>query len=112
MGFWEQATDQAGREFGARHWRWFTAARVIRRLGPAIGVLAVGVALVLGYRWLDPDWSAFGAHVAEGSSAASRWLLVTLIAAAVVALLVLLVRAGVAFVRTHGWRWLLRFRRY
>lgn len=67
--FWESATAQAGREFGARHYRWFAAARVLKFCAPAVAVAAVLGGLVLGYRWLSPDWPAVGARIGGWATA-------------------------------------------
>lgn len=58
MSFWQQASDQAGREVGARYWRLFAAARILKTIWP---VLAVGVLIVLavvGYRLAEPATSS------------------------------------------------------
>jgi hypothetical protein len=72
--FWDSATDQAGREFGARHYRWFAGARIARGVAPAfltlLGLAGVVAAAVAGYRWLSPDWYAIGSQVARWGSAA------------------------------------------
>lgn len=77
--FWRAATSQAGREFGARHYRWFLGARVARGVAPVLlpllGALGLIVAVVAGYRWLSPDWPAIGSHVADWGSAAGVGLL-------------------------------------
>jgi hypothetical protein len=50
MGFWREADAQAAREYGARYWRWFAAARVLRAIWPALAIVAgVGV-IVLAWR--------------------------------------------------------------
>lgn len=59
MGFWAEADRQAGREFGARFWRWFIAARVARTVWPVIAVgLAAGL-VVLAWRLIA---SMIGSH--------------------------------------------------
>lgn len=40
MTFWAEAKAQAGREYGARHWRWFAAAHFLRTAWPALAVPA------------------------------------------------------------------------
>lgn len=98
--FWDAATDQAGREFGARHYRWFAGARIARGAAPAfltlLGLLGVVAAVVAGYRWLSPDWSAIGAKVSHWGSVAgvgALWILGGLVAAvAAIALLMLVWR--------------------
>jgi hypothetical protein len=114
MGFWEQATDQAGREFGARHWRWFAATRAARKLAPAISVVVILGALVLAYRLFAPDWSAVGGATAgwfgSWGPGAGRWALIVL---AVVAAIAMAVRVGVALWQAYGWRWRIsRFSRF
>lgn len=109
MGFWDQATDQAGREFGARHWRWFTAARVARKLAPAIAVVLIAGALLLAYRLVAPDWSAIGDSAGGVAPAVVRWALIGLVGVGAVALLI---RAGIAVWQANSLRWRLsRFSR-
>lgn len=118
MAFWEQATDQAGREFGARYWRWFAGARAARKLAPAISVVVILGALVLAYRLFTPDWGAVGdsADAVTASTGgwvggwvpdAGRWALIVVGGLVVTALLV---RVGVALWQAYGWRW--RFSRF
>jgi hypothetical protein len=102
MGFWEAATDQAGREFGARHWRWFAGARVVRKLAPAISVIVILGALVLAYRLVSPDWEAIG----TAASGRAPSLGGALLWAAAVAVGALVVGAGLVWlVRRNWWRW-------
>lgn len=106
MSFWANATAQAGREFGSRYWRWFAAARVARVVLPvvmwAVVVVGVGGGLVLGYRWLSPDWAGIGSSMAEGVGEAGRWI----VAAVIVAALVAGIGWGlVALWRANSWRW-------
>lgn len=102
MGFWDNAVDQAGREFGARYWRWFAAARIGRRAAPAVSLLlliaTVGAGLYFGYRWLRPDWSGIGSGLLDVTGSALWWL----VGAAVLAVLV---AVGVGLWRAYGWRW-------
>ncbi len=111
MGFWEQATDQAGREFGARHWRWFAATRAVRKLAPLISVVVILGGLVIAYRLVSPDWSAIGTSTVGWfggwAPGAGRWALIGLGAVLVVALLI---RVGVALWQAYAWRW--RFSRF
>jgi hypothetical protein len=102
MSFWAAATEQAGREFGARHWRWFAGARVVRRVAPWAGVAVIAAAIVWGYRLISPDWGAVGASVAGFAPDAGRWLLIGGGAAAVLALSGW---AAVALWRANSWRW-------
>ena len=103
--FWESATEQAGREFGARHYRWFVGARVFRKIAPAIFVLALVTAAVAGvvwaYQWADPDWAAIG-DSATGWTADIDSVLLWVGGGA----LALLVLAGVvAAIRRNWWSW-------
>lgn len=115
MGFWEEATDQAGRQFGARYWRWFAATRAVRTLAPVISVVVILGALVLAYRLVSPDWSGIAASAGSWfggwAPGAGQWALIVLGAVIVVALLV---RVGAAlWERTDfGWRLRMLFRRY
>ena len=102
--FWNAATDQAGREFGARHYRWFAGARIARGVAPAvltlIGAVGLVAAVVAGYRWLSPDWSAVGSRVASWGSAVgvgSLWVIAALV---VVVILIVLFSSG----RRRRWR--------
>jgi hypothetical protein len=112
MGFMEQATDQAGREFGSRFWRWFAAGRIIKKAAPVLAVLAVAVALVLGYRALDPNWSVLGGGAAAGINSAGRWLVLLTAVAAGLALLAAVVWGLVRLWKAHSWRWRLRLSRF
>lgn len=120
MGFWEQATDQAGREFGARHWRWFAGARVARRLAPVISVAAIAGALVLAYRLFAPDWGSAGESASAVSSSAGGWFSGwapgagrwALVIVGSIVVLALLVRVGVALWQAYGWRMRMRFTRF
>ncbi|MFF5293660.1 hypothetical protein [Paractinoplanes globisporus] len=102
--FWNAATDQAGREFGARHYRWFAGARIARGVAPALltvlGAVGVVVALIAGYRWLSPDWSAVGTRIGNWGSVAgvgALWIIGGIAAAA--AMIVLL-----RYVVRNWWR--------
>lgn len=118
MAFWEQATDQAGREFGARYWRWFAGARAARKFAPAISVVVIAGALVLAYRLFAPDWGAVGTSAGSVSASAGGWFgdwgphagRWALIIAGVLVGLAVLVRVGVAVWQAYGWRW--RFSRF
>jgi hypothetical protein len=101
MGFWEQATDQAGREFGARHWRWFAAARAARRLAPALAVVVIAVALLIAYRLVSPDWGAVGSSVAGWAPTVGLWAVLAVVGAV---LGYAMVRIGLALWRAHSWR--------
>jgi hypothetical protein len=105
--FWDSATRQAGREFGARHYRWFAGARVARVIGPPLLVVSVlagfVAAAVAGYQAVNPDWSAIssntltwlaGAAAAVGS--AVLWIAIAAAGLAVVSVLIL-------WVRRHWW---------
>jgi hypothetical protein len=105
--FWDSATRQAGREFGARHYRWFAGARVARVIGPPLLVVAVlagfVAAAVAGYRAVDPNWSAISsntlgwlAHAIAAVGSAVLWIAVAAAALAVAAAVVL-------WVRRHWW---------
>ena len=67
--FWSAASHQAGREFGARHYRWFLGAELARGVGPGLlaflGATGLVVAAIAGYRWLSPNWSVGGSHLAH-----------------------------------------------
>jgi hypothetical protein len=120
MAFWEQATDQAGREFGARYWRWFAGARMARRLAPVIAVAVIAGALVLAYRLIAPDWGAVGSSTGEVSASAGSWFggwvpdagRWTLIVLAAIVAVAVLVRVGVALWQAYGWRLRMRFNRF
>lgn len=113
MGFWDEATNQAGREFGARHWRWFAGARAARKVAPALSLLlivgSVGAGLYLAYRWISPDWSAIGRSSADVALSGTWWVLGALIAAAVVTAVI---AAVVKLWREYGWRLRLRWSRF
>jgi hypothetical protein len=110
MGYWSEARNQAGREFGARYWRWFLAARVARRVVPPL-VILLGLAAAAGgvvwlYRAADPDWAAIGDRAtgwAGDAGALVLWL-------AAAALAILVIGLFVAWVRRNGWRWWLLHR--
>ena len=113
MGFWDQATDQAGREFGARYWRWFAGARVARRVAPGLSLLvligSVALGAVLLYRWLSPDWAAIGGSIGDVALTSVWWVLGMLAGAAVLAAIIW---AGVALWRQYGWRLRIRWSRF
>lgn len=59
MGEWhEMARRGAAREFGRRHWRWFAAAEISRRVVPNLMILAavvMAVGLAVRYSaWILP----------------------------------------------------------
>jgi hypothetical protein len=103
--FWSSATAQAGREFGARHYRWFVGARIARVvLPPLFGLIAIVgfvVAAVAGWRWLSPRWvpaTHGAAGWASGVLPAVLWIAGGLVAlGAVVGIVV--------WVRRSWWRW-------
>jgi hypothetical protein len=109
MGFWDQAVDQAGREFGARFWRWFAAGRVLRRIAPGLSLVVLVVSAAAGaylaYRWLQPDWAGVGRSLMDFAGAALWWV----IGAAVLGVLA---AVGAALWRAHGWKLRLRYRRF
>lgn len=98
MGFWSEATDQAGRQFGARYWRWFTFVRVARALAPWLGLVVILGAGVWLYRLVMPDWSAIG-------QTALAWLPETLLVLGIGAVLTLAGWGGTAVWRANSWRW-------
>lgn len=109
--FWDAATAQAGREFGARHYRWFAAARVTRRLAPGIvvliGLAALAGSIYAGYQWLDPDWAATGNWFSETGSRFGVWAndlgsVLLWVLAAAVALAGVVV--AIVTVRRNWWR--------
>jgi hypothetical protein len=91
MSFWREANAQAGREYGARHWRWFAAASLLRSIWPALAVLGgLGVALLA--------WRGGSAAVdALNARETGRPILLALLAGAALAVLALGVRAGVRY---------------
>lgn len=103
--FWDAATEQAGREFGARHYRWFAGARVFRRLLPVLSFFAILAAVVGGaawfYRSVDPDWAAAGDRLAGWAGNAGA--LALWIGGVAVALLV--VAGLIALIRRNWWSW-------
>lgn len=106
--FWDAATEQAGREFGARHYGWFAGARIVRRLAPAIIGVGIVVAAVAGYRWWSPDWPAAGNRISSWASAAWSWAATAGPIAAGVLVGAIVVAAAVVIGRwVHGnwWRW-------
>lgn len=100
MGFWEAATDQAGRRFGDRFWGWFVAARVLRRLAPFLAVVTIGAGVVLAYRWLSPDWAAVGGTAAGWLPAVGGVLLWVVLALVVIAVGV----AAALWLKANWWR--------
>jgi hypothetical protein len=107
MGFWEAATYQAGREFGARHWRWFVGVRIARRLAPVIAVLVILGALMLAYRMIAPDWAAIGKSVSEWVPSASSLPSVGQMAlwGILVVIGLVIVIALARWVGNNWWRW-------
>lgn len=96
--FLEEARVAAARQYGARYWRWFAFAAVVRPLVPAVLTLvALGCMVAAGswvaYRW-DMVWSVLQVWVP-----AALWLLV---AAAVLAGAVWV---GSIVWRRNRWRW-------
>lgn len=109
MGFWEAATEQAGREFGSRYWRWFAFARTARRTAPAVSIVVLTVSIAAGlflaYRWLQPDWAGIGSSLMDFAGAAVWWVLG-------VAVVVSLAAVGAALWRAYGWRLRIRWTRF
>lgn len=105
MGFWEEATDQAGRRYGDRFWRWFALAHFVRKTAPGLfGMLIVATVatlLYLAYRWLQPDWRGLGAALVDFAPTAGWWLLGAGALVGVAAVVMVLWR-------NHGWK--LRYR--
>ena len=102
MGYWEQAIDQAGREAGARFWRWILAVRVIRRVAPLLALAVLAAGLILAYRVISPDWMGVADTIAGWLSTAWPWALLGVAAAAVLALAA---RGAVWLWTEYAWRW-------
>src|SRR3954449_11146693 len=69
-----QGVGRGGGVGGPRHYRWFAGARIARGVAPPLltllGAVGVVAAVVAGYRWLSPGWSAIGTRVASWGSVA------------------------------------------
>lgn len=110
--FWEAATEQAGREFGARHYRWFAGARLAKRIVPVLAVLVVLAAIVaaafFGVRWTAGHWDTItgtaGDWAGSAAGAAGPVLLWALIAAAALGV----VAVTAIFIVRNRWRFSFR----
>ena len=115
--FWDEATASAGREFGARNYRWFVAARVGRRVIPVFAGMAALAGIVLGIAWLAENWAMLYSTVAGWVVAAAPWLLwAVLVAVGVAAAGAFSVLVWRTRWRWSGWRPTdlvpIRYRRY
>lgn len=103
--FWEAATIGAGREFGARHYRWFVGARILRAVLPALSMIALIAAAVGGavwlYRSIHPNWTAIGDR-ATGWAGNLGGLLLWAIG---IVLALIAIGIVVAVLRRNWWRW-------
>lgn len=99
--FWDAATEQAGREFGARHYRWFAGARLIRPVAAALSAVAAITGLLMAGFWVvdhsGPAWRTVTAWAPTIGTWAA-WLIGSV---AVVAGVIF----AVVYVRRNRWRW-------
>jgi hypothetical protein len=67
MAFWEEAVDQAGRDFGHRFRRWFWTARTVKRAAPGLVFVGLVGLVAWGAMWV---WD----HLSEiGPAAGHAW---------------------------------------
>jgi hypothetical protein len=106
MAFWEEAVDQAGRDFGHRFRRWFWTARTVKRAAPGLVFVGLVGLVAWGAMWVWDHLSEIGpaaGHAWDGVSIALLWLLL----AAGVAGLAALIRFLIVRARQPWRRWYL-----